>query len=159
MMNKKFIEILLKIELSLLGVLISCLIFFVILVTFNNQKFEIDWTIILNAASVMVLLGTMIFIAGQTEATKKSVECQIMPSIEMFMIHDREGGNSFAFYNLSSVPGIINFSLSFQQNQEACELKYENENISYRIPPQGVLITANTFFVKKRFKENNGVAP
>lgn len=84
----------------------------------------------------------------QTEATEKMVEHQLIPSIEMFLIHHRDGGHCFAFYNLSSIPGRITFNLSFQQDNTTPELNYKNRDISYRIPPQGVLITTTTFFEK-----------
>lgn len=85
----------------------------------------------------------------QARASEKMAEYQVMPSIETFLIYNKDNrGSRFAFYNLSPTPGIITFNLSLKQNSSAPELKY-GDNISYRIPPQGVLVTASTFLAEK----------
>jgi hypothetical protein len=85
----------------------------------------------------------------QAKASEKMAEYQVMPSVEMFLIYNKNnGGSCFAFYNLSSTPGIITFDLSLKQDSSGRGSKYGG-NISYRIPPQGFLITASTFLTEK----------
>jgi len=124
--------------------IIICLI----LAVFNLRLLfvgEIDLGLILSS---LVLIVTALAIGIQAFATAKIAEYQIIPSIEMFLIYHKDGGSSFAFYNLSPTPGIITFHSFFKQNQKSRELNYNSRGNRYRIPPQGILITASTFFTR-----------
>ncbi len=104
----------------------------------------IDW----NTISAVVLLITAYFIYKQAKAANDLNRAQTLPFIETFFVR-RGNGNSLIFYNLSFMPGKVAFKL-FYKNIYICE-------DSYRIPPEGSMVTANTFLNNCKMQDGDTV--
>ena len=69
----------------------------------------------------------------QTKATKKMTEYQLMPSVDVNMVYEKQVGRTyFWFSNTSNIPAIVSFGVSEEKDKKLKQI----HNQSLYMPPQ-----------------------
>lgn len=98
-------------------------LFIVPQITFYSGAVNVDWNAIAAIAQTFsaLLVGiSLIWIAKSTKATEKMVENQMMPSVDVNMIHDKGTNKTyFWFLNASKMPALVSMAITIKNKVQS----------------------------------------
>lgn len=92
-------------------------------ITFSSRVINFDWNVVAAIAQMFsaLLVGiSLIWIAKSTKVTEKMAENQMMPSVDVNMIHDKTTNKTyFWFLNASKIPALVSMAITIKDRVES----------------------------------------